>query len=151
MPLLDTPRVLQSTDFSCADAAVQCVLRFHRIAAAPRIGTPPDGADPREIESAFRKLHLRVVSGEMRLEDLAYYCRTDRPPIVLVHWPEDPCSHYAVVRGVSPAQSFVYYHDVWDGRSRRTAEDFLAAWKGRGRLNEAFRCWAVVGWPALSC
>lgn len=150
MPVLDLPRLLQDREkgFDCADAAVAVVLRHHRVGGRrPRLGTPPDGADPRVVEQALRHMCLRVASGEMDLADLGHFCRTGRPPICLVHWPGDPDSHYVVARGLSKTGRHVFYHDVWDGRGRCTAAEFEAAWAARGRLNEAFRQWAVVAWP----
>jgi hypothetical protein len=150
MPILDLPAVLQdrAKGFDCADAAAPCVLQFHRVVGRrPRIGTPPDGADPRHLEGVLRHAHLRVISGEMDVADLDHFCRTGRPPICLVHWPGDPDSHYVVLRGVSKTGRHVFYHDVWDGRGRCSTPEFEAAWLARGRLNEAFRSWAIVAFP----
>lgn len=144
--LLALPDVRQAQSWSCAEAAVRCVLGFHKIALAPRFSTPHDGADPRQVEAEFRRLGLRVTSGEMTTDDLRHFAAAGKPPVCLVHWFGDPCSHYVVVRGVSRG---VWFHDVDTGPGRVSESAFTEAWRADdGRMPHPFRSWGIVAWPA---
>lgn len=123
-----------------------CALAYHRIVAAiPRFATPQDGADPRQLEAALRRLHLHVLSGEMKVSDLKHFCNDGRPVICLVHWPADRDSHYVVVRGVSRGR--VFFHDVEVGPGSCPLREWHRAWAADGRI-ETFRRWGIVAWPA---
>jgi predicted double-glycine peptidase len=145
--VLPIPDTRQDTPHGCGEAAVRCVLNYHKILAAiPRFATPQDGSDPRQLEAYFRRLGLHVLSGEMKIGDLKHFCNEGRPPVVLVHWDGDRDSHYVVVRGVSRGR--VYYQDVETGPGSCSLRDWRRAWSAEGRLGEIYRTWAIVGWPA---
>lgn len=151
MPLLPLPAIYQESPHTCAEAAALCVLRFHGIVGVtPRFASPTDGADPRQIEAALRgkPLYLSVVSGEMEVEDLKWFCGRRRPPITLVQWGPDQPSHFVVVRGVS--HGAVFCHDVETGPLRVPIKEWLPAWRaGDGRMGEVFRNWGIVAAPPL--
>lgn len=144
--LLPLPKVLQTKPHECARAAVQCILTYHGIVAPVALSTPIDGADPREIEQFCRRLGLRVISGEMCVEDVRHFCNTWRPPICLIQWSGQD-SHYTVPRGVSRGR--VYYHDVDSGYDSCREIDWCSAWQAVGRIGETYKNWAIVAWPEI--
>lgn len=141
--LLTLPDIRQQSEFDCGEAAVKCVLAYHKISAAVRLATPSHGTDPTQIEAALRNIGCGVVAGEMTVEDLWHFADVGRPVICLIHWPEGSDSHWVVTRGVSRGQ--VYYHDPIDGPSKASVKDFESAWKASGRVG-AFRRWGIAPW-----
>ncbi len=137
------PDCRQEHDHDCGDAAVRCVLAWHKIKATVRMATPERGTSPEQIESAFKRIGMQVVSGEMCLQNLRHFCEMKRPPIVVVHWPGHVDSHYVVVEGVTSRT--VYYHDVADGKCKKLPAEFLTAWSAAGRVGP-YKRWAIVGW-----
>ncbi len=146
MPLLALPDLRMESDFDCGETALRVVVAFHRVVVpAVRVSLPRDGIDPLGLERAFRRLHFQVTSGEMTVADLRHFCQ-DRPPVVLVHWPDAPDSHWVVVRGVS--RGHVYYHDTDTGPGRLPLAEWDAAWGASdGRLPTGFRRWGICAWP----
>ncbi len=141
--LLTLPDVRQLHGHDCGEAAIKCVLGFHRVTAVVRLATPTHGTDPGHIEAALRNFGFGVTAGEMTVEDLKHYCDTFRPVICLVHWPTGSDSHFLTVRGVS--RRTVYFNDPFDGPGKVSAAEFEAAWKGQGRVG-MFNRWAIVPW-----
>lgn len=151
MPTLADLR--QDAAFNCAEAAIAVALDRWSIRVPIRLSTPEDGADPRMVEQFFRTrpLRMRVVSGEMTVDDLAHFTRLGKPVITLVHWPGDADSHYVVVGRVTGAcRRTVHYQDVWSGPGKRPESEFVAAWHATGRLADSFRQWGVCAWPGSS-
>lgn len=143
--MLRLPPILQDADHRCADAAAECVLRYHRFRVPVRIATKQDGADPRLVENYLRSLGLSVLSGEMDLTDLGYFVRSRRPVICLVQWPGES-SHYVVVGGVT--RRSVYIHDVATGPKRVPMVEWLEAWAADdARHSRPFRRWGIAAWP----
>ena len=146
VPLLDLPDTRQCHDHDCGEAAVRCLLAYLRVVAPAPSASPIDGLDPRLIENHLRdKVGLRVVSGNMGVEDLRHHASEGRPVLVLVHWPKDSASHWCVARGVSRGR--VYYHDPDTGRASLPIPEFLSAWKAEdARMSRPFRQWAITCW-----
>jgi ABC-type bacteriocin/lantibiotic exporter with double-glycine peptidase domain len=141
--LLSLPPVIQAGEFDCGDAAARVVLQYHGIKATARMATPERGTSPEQIEAAFKRIGMKVVSGEMSIADLRHFCDTLRPVITVIHWPGEADSHYVCVRGVS--RGWVYYHDVADGPGKKNVVEFLTAWRAAGRAG-VYRQWGICGW-----
>lgn len=146
--LLDLADERQSDTFDCGAAAVRTVLKFHHVIASPPPACPIDGTDVRLIEAHLReRCGLQVISGSFDLTDLAHFCDTHRPPIVLLTEKGESCSHYVCVRGISRGR--VYYQCPTEGRLSLRVPDFLAAWRATdGRLTRPLLRWSVIAWPA---
>jgi ABC-type bacteriocin/lantibiotic exporter with double-glycine peptidase domain len=125
--LLGLPPLIQSGEHDCGDTAARVVLQYHGIKANVRMATPERGTSPEQIEAAFKRIGMKVVSGEMGVADLRHFCDTLRPVICVVHWPDAADSHYLVIRGVS--RGMIYFHDVADGPGRKNIAEFLTAWR----------------------
>ncbi len=143
--LLTLPAEIQRSDHDCGDAALRCVAAFHGFSPSVvrRLATAERGTSPEQVEAELKRLGMRVISGEMDIADLKHYCDRQRPPIVVVHWPDSDDSHWIVCRGVS--RNHVYYHDVADGLGKKSAAEFTEAWQAAGRVG-VYRRWAVIGW-----
>lgn len=141
--LLNIPDIRQTEGHTCGDAAALCVLSFHNIAASFRLATKQQGADPVSIESKLRQLGMNVVAGELSIGDLSHYCKSGRPVICLVHWPDGDDSHYVTVKGVS--KGYVYFQDPESGPSKCKISEFQSAWEAIGRIG-TYRNWGIVPW-----
>lgn len=142
MPLLPTPDTRQRTPHDCGVAAYTCAVglllgKSRRIAADPH-----DGVHPFELEPAFRRAGLNVVSGSMDFCDLSFHSRQGRPVCCLIRTVDG--GHWVVVRGVTPTR--VHYHDPADGRRWMTRQDWLEAWWDRDRHGTEFRRHGVAVW-----
>lgn len=148
--LLKIPDIRMETSHDCGRAAARCVLAFHGIVTHVTLSSPTDGTDPRELESLFRRMGLHVVSGEMSVADVDWFCgqgkRKGRPVICLVHWPGDEASHYVVARGVSKGK--MWLHDTESGPRSVQLDKWCEAWQAKdGRMSERWRCWGIAAWP----
>ncbi len=141
--LLALPTLIQAGEFDCGDTAARVVLQWHGIKASVRMATPERGTSPEQIEATFKRIGLKVVSGEMSVADLRHFCDTLRPVICVVHWPGCVDSHYLVIRGVS--RGWVYFHDVADGPCKKSVAEFLTAWSAVGRAG-VYRNWGICAW-----
>lgn len=143
--LLQLPPVFQTEPHRCGDAAAECLLRFHQIHKSVRLASQTDGADPRVIEAEFRRMGLRVLSGEMELWDIERLCNDRRPVICLVHWPGDGSSHYVLARGISRGRVHVW--DVEVGKRSARLDEWMEAWQATdGRASRPFRQWGICAW-----
>ncbi len=140
--LLSLPDIRQEGLHDCGNAAVECVLQFHKIQARARLATLERGTGPDEIEQFFRKLGMLAVSGSMEIEDLKHYCDNWRPVICLGQWPKGD-SHWVVVRGVSRRR--VYYQCPEDGPEVMSEEQWLETWQTVGR-HGPLKQWGICGW-----
>ena len=146
--MLELPDERQKGEHDCGEAAVSCVLKFFNVPTAKKkFATLQDGADPRQLEAALRLSGLNVLAGEMTIEELRHFCKTDRPVICLIKWETDAESHYVVVRGVEHKKVFI--HDVQSGYVAVNLSKWNAMWLAKGRMNEVFRCWGIVAWPKV--
>jgi ABC-type bacteriocin/lantibiotic exporter with double-glycine peptidase domain len=147
MALLDLPDARQEDAHSCGPAVVRCLLKFHHVAGATPPACPLDGLDPRTLETHLReRVGLSVTAGQMTLDDVAHLCDHARPPILLVSWPGDGCSHYVMGRGVSRGR--IYLHDPDVGRRSLPVAEFLPLWTAAdGRLSRPLRRWGIAAWP----
>ena len=141
--LLSLPDVRQTSGHTCGDAASLCALAFHGVSAVFRLANKQQGADPVSIESKFRQIKMKVVAGEMTVDDLRYYCNSGRPVICLVHWPDGQDSHYVCVAGVS--RGHVHFQDPESGPGKCSIADFDSAWWANGRIGDYCR-WGIAPW-----
>jgi ABC-type bacteriocin/lantibiotic exporter with double-glycine peptidase domain len=143
--VLTLPDTRQRSDHDCADAAGQCVVEYWGLTKRfPALATTTDGTDPRTLEAGFRKLGLRVLSGEASIADLRVWTSAGRPVVCLIHEASEPDSHWVVVAGVSYRK--VHFQDPADGPRIMPAAEFDAVWKASGRL-ESYRRWSIVAYP----
>jgi hypothetical protein len=100
--------------------------------------TPIDGTDPRTIESFCRSIGLRVVSGEMSVDDLKHFTAHDRPVIAVLS------GHYVVVCGVK--RGVVIYHDPAHGLASSSSKAFVERWRDMDRLGAVYNQFGVCVW-----
>lgn len=148
---LRLPDLRQADDHSCADTARRVVREAHGYSTRGRVSTPTDGADPRQIEAAFRHEGWNVFSGEADVELLRQLTALGRPPICLIQWlPKEgeegsPVGHYVVVGKVTRTR--VHFQCPTDGPSSLPIAEFSARWFDSGRCGCAFKQWAIAAWP----
>lgn len=148
--LLRLPDTRQRKSHKCSEAATRCVLRFHGLTDPLPFSTPQDGADPRQLEAAFRLARMHVLSGEADLDLIRHCCNQGRPPICLIQWVGEngrSVGHYVTVAGV--AYRKVHYLDPWDGPTSLPAETWEERWHDAGRCGDVFRQWMICGWPVV--
>jgi len=144
--MLELPDERQKGDHDCGEAAVACVLKyFNASIAKKKFATLQDGADPRQLEAALRLSGFNVLAGEMSVEELKHFIKTNRPVICLIKWENDAESHYAIVKGIEHKKVFI--HDVQSGHVTVSLSKWQRMWLATGRMNEVFKRWGIVAWP----
>ncbi len=142
--LLSLPPIFQQAGHDCGEAAVKCLLGYYGVTAATKFATPIDGADPRQLESALRRIGFHVLSGEMTAAMLGHFADEGHPVICLITPPGED-SHWTVSRGISRGRHYV--HCVWDGPLSFSAAEWDAMWSAHGRLGERYTRWGLAAWP----
>jgi predicted double-glycine peptidase len=145
------PRVVQTTEYTCAPAALKSALAYlgrargvgeRRLARA--LGTSEQaGTEPREIARVARSFGVRAATrAGMSLENLGAHVERGEPVIVLYQaWSEDrsvraryPTSyesgHFAVVIGVDAHRVYLQDPGLEGSRAALEREDFLSRWHG---------------------
>lgn len=139
--ILDLPDIRQRADHDCGDAAGLCVTTYHGLRPYTPISTL-DGTPPHAIADAFYHRGFAVIGGEARLADLKHWCDTGRPPICLVHFPVDTCSHYVTVAGVH--RGYVHFQDPAEGPRKLKVARWEDAWHAMGNSPVHLFHWALV-------
>lgn len=132
-------RYRQRADHDCAIPLVQGVLHLLRGERRSRKAiiealrpSEIDGTHPAALEHFFRREGLRVLAGEMSVEDLRYFTRSGRPVLCLLtvgmmgHW----------VAVVDVRRGRVIYYDPEAGASSMDADTFSRAWVDYDRRTE---------------
>ncbi len=141
--LLAVPDVRQRKTYDCGPACVKTIDQMHGRRfplskyTSELVASPSDGTDPRTIERYLRQLGYGVVSGEMSVESLQFFCRQNLPVIVLLH------GHYLIVYRF--ARRKVCVQDPLDGPRSIKILDFEREWKDHDRV-ETFKQWGIVAW-----
>jgi ABC-type bacteriocin/lantibiotic exporter with double-glycine peptidase domain len=145
--MLALPDVRQRFDYDCGAAATKTVLSYFGMKTntyilAPLATNPIDGTDPRAIEATLRRSGLKVISGEMNLEDLQHHTKLGRPVICLIQL--DHVGHYVVVGSVKFGQ--VHFNDPTNGPSKNSSKKFVERWKDIDRLNTIYTQFGIAAW-----
>ncbi len=141
--LLTLEDIRQSAPFNCGEAAVRTLLSWESIKAPAKFACQIDGTDPRTLESALRRIGLRVTSGEMSIDDLKHHATNERVVLCLVTMEAE--SHWVCSRGVSRGR--IYYQCPWDGPGVMSAAEWLAGWHSPdGRGGMPYRRWGIAAW-----
>jgi ABC-type bacteriocin/lantibiotic exporter with double-glycine peptidase domain len=144
---LDVPLVRQKDDISCGPACVRAVLRFWKVRAPVPVADVMDGIHALYLETAFRNVGLRVMSGELDVEALRVLTRRGWPVVCLVQT-EDAGSeqdgHWLVVRSVQRGR--VYWMCPTNGLGSEPVGSFVARWHDTDRSGSVFRRWGVCAW-----
>jgi ABC-type bacteriocin/lantibiotic exporter with double-glycine peptidase domain len=115
-------------------------LRFATAAARLLPTTPIDGADPRSLESLFRRAGFPAQSGEMDWRDLAYHTSRGRPVACLVQL--EGCGHWVAVWRASSRR--VSWHCPEYGPRSATPAEFRRGWWDWSRDGVDYRCFGVA-------
>jgi ABC-type bacteriocin/lantibiotic exporter with double-glycine peptidase domain len=145
--MLALPDVRQRFDYDCGAAATKTVLSFYGLKTntyvlAPLATNPIDGTDPRAIEATLRRSGLKVISGEMDLDDLKHHTKLGRPVICLIQL--ENVGHYVVVGSVKFNQ--VHFNDPTNGPSKNNLTKFKDRWKDVDRLNTTYHQFGIAAW-----
>ncbi len=146
--LIDTKDIRQTKSFDCGavTTAVACrvfgICRkkdyFHNLLGTNGI----NGTDPRTIEAFIRLEGLKVLSGEMDIEDLRHSTKHGKPVITLVNYGN--FGHYIVVRGVT--RKHVHFHDPELGRQKMLISEFILSWIDSDRFGVCYHQFGIVVW-----
>jgi ABC-type bacteriocin/lantibiotic exporter with double-glycine peptidase domain len=112
--------------------------------AADLATTPIDGADPRAMESLFRRLGIPAQAGEMDWRDLAYHTGRGRPVACLVQL-DDGGGHWVAVWAASSRR--VRWQCPTHGPQQATPAEFVRGWWDWDRAGVDYRCWGVAVGP----
>ena len=139
--LLDIPDVRQREDFDCGAAALDAVARFYgvRERGPVRLANPVQGMSPDTVEAWLRAVGFGVLSGTMRVADLAHLTRTGRP--VLCPITGAGGGHWVVVRGVTRTR--VHFHCPTNGARWWPHALWVSAWLDSSRTGQAFARWGI--------
>jgi ABC-type bacteriocin/lantibiotic exporter with double-glycine peptidase domain len=145
--MLALPDVRQRFDYDCGMAATKTMLAYHGLRTnsytlASLATNPIDGTDPRAIEATLRRSGLKVISGEMDIEDLKHHTKLGRPVICLVQL--DNVGHYLVVGSVKLGQ--VHFNDPTHGPGKNNIKQFKNRWKDVDRLNTTYTQFGITAW-----
>lgn len=152
MALLELPDVRRNDGFSCGAAAVAVALRYfgrrrgQDELAERLLVTQVDGTDVRAMEAVLRRCGLRVISGEMTLDDLSHHARLGRPVITPITVADDgrEVGHYVVTAGRRRGR--VHFQDPTDGPLRMSDARFLGCWRDYDRLGGLYLQFGLAVW-----
>lgn len=142
--ILDIQGAVQQTDYSCGDACIDTVIRYHGVrtnVGVLRLANVYSGMSPETIESLLRKAGLAILSGKMTVADLAHFTKTERPVICPITVPDEG-GHYVVVTGV--ARGRVHLHDPSEGKRSVKVADWEANWSDTSSHGHAYDKWGIV-------
>lgn len=145
--MLVLPDMRQRFDYDCGAAATKTVLCYYGLKTgtytlAPLATNPIDGTDPRAIEATLRRSGLKVISGEMDLEDLKHHIKLGRPVICIIQL--DNVGHYVVVGSIKFGQ--VHFNDPINGPSKNNLATFKERWRDVDRLNTIYHQFGIAAW-----
>ena len=145
--MIALPDLRQNAQHDCGYTAVLIVLKHLRRRVTPGDLAPLscnviNGTDPRAIESMLRGVGLRVISGEMSLQDLHHHTTIGRPVICLVS--ASGVGHYVVVAGVEFDR--IHYQDPAEGPMDQPKPSWKRSWHDIDRMGATYRSWGIAVW-----
>lgn len=138
--LLDIPDIRQREDWDCGAAAVEAVLRYHRVwrARDRDLTNPVQGMDPGTVAAVLRSNGMTLLDGTMTVEDLRHLTRTNRPVLCPVNLYG---GHWVVCRGVE--YGGVHFHCPTQGRLRLPVSRWVEEWTSSSESGHAFDRWGI--------
>jgi ABC-type bacteriocin/lantibiotic exporter with double-glycine peptidase domain len=131
----------QKTDYDCGSTVLRIVCDYYEIPTKSIKSDAIYGIHPFELEPAFRRLGLKVTSGEMDVEDLKYHTSKGRPVICLVQC--EGMGHWVVCYNVS--RGFVRLCDpAEDKKTKFAINNFNDIWHDNDRNGTIFRGYGLV-------
>ena len=161
MTVIDVPKILQSTDYSCGPACVTIVLKFFGYKAKEkvmikRLGADPDcGVEPEVLVKYFRDRRFRIKQKHnMTIEDLEK--AIDRGNLVIIayqdhaHKPTETNyslswdnGHYSVVIGYDKDKIYISDPSSVKKKKGLKKEDLYGRWRDIGMDGKFYHQWGV--------
>lgn len=145
---MELPDIRQDKGHDCGVAAPACVyevlgIKKPRDSLRKLMGTNAiNGTDPRTIEAQFRADGLKVLSGQMQIENLRHFTSIGCPVLCLVTLHGG--GHYVVVGAVRYGK--VHFQDPFVGPRSMRLKEFEDAWVDHDRFGVIYRQFAMAVW-----